>query len=133
MYPSRTISLAIARPYELVYAFLCDPRNLDRWTNGVLEAPVEPLGGRRWRTRFSGQEIVLTMTPPNPYGVLDLTVTGPKAPPRICRARLFPNGGGCEICFTLIQHPDEDDGVFASEAEWVRTDLVVLKTYLESL
>ncbi len=132
MFPSRTISLAIARPYEEAYAFLANPINLNRWTNGVLDVPVEPVGGQDWRTRFSGQEIRLTMTPPNPYGVLDVVIVGSDRPPRICRVRLFPNGDGCEICFTLIQHPGEDDGTFASEAEWVRTDLVVLKTYLEA-
>ena len=48
------------------------------------------------------------------------------------RARIYPNGKGCELCFTIFQASGMSDEKFASDFEWMKADLTVLKTYLES-
>ena len=40
MYPSRTITLAINRPLEMVYGFLVEPKNLTHWG----ASPIRSIG-----------------------------------------------------------------------------------------
>ncbi len=131
MFPSRTISLAIDRPCPDVYAFLSDPGSLVLWTGGLIHAPLLPAGNAVWTTRYEGKSVSIRFTPPNDFGVLDIHLSGPDIAERYYRVRVFPNGEGTELCCTVLQRPDEDDAHFASECEWLRVDLKVLKSYLE--
>lgn len=132
MFPSRTISLAIASPYDDVYAFLSNPSNLSRWTAGVLHAPVEPVTDLVWRTVHDGQTVGLEFSPVNAFGVLDLAVTNSRLGDRRYWIRVFPNENGTELCCTILQRPGEDDAGFQSEVDWLRTDLMVLKSFIEA-
>lgn len=132
MFPSRTISLAIQRPYHEVYPFLAEPANLARWTSGVLHAPLRHEDGADWSARYEDRSVRLHFTPINAFGVLDLTILDETGRQRIYRARAFPNGAGTELCCTIFQSEDESDLQFGSDAEWLRTDLAVLKSYLEA-
>ncbi|WP_338720989.1 hypothetical protein [Devosia sp. XK-2] len=131
MYPSRTISFTIGRPYSEVYGFLSQPRNLSRWTKGLLVGPIEPVGPNVWRTDFGGEVVDLHFTPDNAYGVLDLEVRSQTKAIRRYYVRLFPNGEGAELCVTVMQRAGESDVEFQSEVEWLRSDLGILKSYLE--
>lgn len=131
MQHSRTFSLAIDRPWTELYAFLADPRTINRWTQGVIAAPLVRLSDYEWQAMQDGQPVSILFTPPNSFGVLDVVLRWENQPPRHFVVRLFPNEEGSELCFTLFQRPGETDAQFASECEWLRTDLGVLKTYVE--
>lgn len=58
----------------------------------------------------------------------DPGVTGQRV--RICR--VFANGDGCEVTFTLFQTQDMPESQFADDAKSVEADLAELKRILES-
>ncbi len=132
MFPSTTISLVIDRPCPDVYAFLSDPSTLPHWTEGLLHAPLIPLSDWVWSSSHEGRPVTIHFTPPNPFGVLDIRVLGQSFLERHYRVRVFPNGEGTELCCTVLQCPNEGDAHFASECEWLRTDLKVLRSFLEA-
>ena len=132
MFPSRTISMAINRPSDEVYAFLSNPRNLTRWTGGVLVGPLEQVGEHIWQTDYEGAKVNLEFTPPNALGVIDLAITAHGAPDQFYRTRVFPNGAGTELCCTILQRAHESDAEFQSNIEWLRADLLVLKSFIET-
>ena len=133
MQHSRPISLAINRPWAELYAFLSEPRNINLWTQGVIAQPLEQVAEHEWRTSHEGVPVLIAFTPPNGFGILDLELRWTDQAPRHYRIRLFPNEEGSEICCTILQRPGESDAQFASECEWLRTDLEVLKAYAEGL
>ncbi len=132
MFPSRTISLVINRPCAEVYAFLSDPSTLPLWTAGLFNEPLVPVSAWAWSTRHEGQAVTIHFTPPNPFGVLDILVSGGVIKERHYRVRVFPNDQGTELCCTVMQAVSEDDAHFQSECEWLRTDLKVLRSFLEA-
>ena len=133
MFPSRTISLTINAPCAEVYDLLATPANLSRWTGVAYQAPLERVEDNVWRSHYEGQVVTLTFTPRNPHGIVDLQVTGRGAADRCYRTRVFANGKGTELCCTVLQREDETDEQFESECEWLRTDLQVLKSFLEAM
>lgn len=132
MFPSVTISLTFRRPFAAVYAFLCDPANLDRWTAGVVSSPIRHVADYHWQATFDGAQMELLFSPPNEFGVLDARIVGPHGVKRVYWSRLIPNGIGAELICTIIQGETETDAQFASECEWLRTDLKVLQNYIET-
>ena len=46
--------------------------------------------------------------------------------------RVFANGEGCELTYTMYQRAGTSDASFASEIEWVRADFLALKSLLET-
>ncbi|KQN76800.1 MULTISPECIES: hypothetical protein [unclassified Devosia] len=132
MFPSVTISLTIRRPFAAVYTFLSTPANLNEWINGVIERPLERLSDYHWQAQFDGEEVELHFTPPNVYGVLDLRVSDDRGTRRQYWVRVLPNDDGAELSCTILQVRGETDAQFASECEWLRTDLNVLRNYIET-
>lgn len=132
MYRSRTITVAIARPLERVHAFLADPRNLSRWGSGPRESFRE-IGPLEWETVGQDGVLRIKVTPKNRFGVLDFSMSpvGQQAP--AIPARVYANGKGSEFAVTMFQYDGISDERFASDCEWLQADLLVLKTYLESL
>jgi hypothetical protein len=129
MYPSRTLTIAIARPLDVVYPFLAEPRNLARW--GSMRA-YRKISDHVWETEDETGPVRIQFTPPNAFGILDHKIYRPGETVIVTRARIYANGEGCELCLTLFQPEGMSDAKFASDFEWMRTDLRVLKTYLES-
>lgn len=74
MFPSRTFSLVIDRPWAEIYGFLSDPRTLCHWTQGVIVEPVHSITDYQWRTSYGGEPVSIDFTPPNDFGVLDLSL-----------------------------------------------------------
>ena len=133
MLNSRVLIIPIERTYQTVYSFLADPRNFPRW--GVLEpgATMRHLDGSDYLVDLPRGRRVMRFTPYNAFGVLDYQVFsqgedgGPVNP-----VRLHPNEEGCELVFVWLQRPGVSDERFASELEWLNSDLLRLKTYLET-
>lgn len=131
MQHSRTFSLAIDRPWTELYAFLSDPRTINQWTQGVLAEPLLRISDYHWRTTYDGDQVSIFFTPPNGFSVLDVELHWADRSPRHFLIRIFANEEGSELCCTVLQRAEESDAQFASECEWLRTDLEVLKTYAE--
>jgi len=134
MFRTGIISIYIDRPFAPVYDFLLDPANLMRWMPSlgpmlrhvvdeewVAENPDWPIG-----------PLTMRFTPRNRYGVLDVAVSSASLGTMSVPCRLVPNGIGCEIIYLLRQSAGSTEDAFASEQEWLRSDLLTLKTLLEA-
>ena len=128
-YRSRTLSTTIARPWQEVYAYASDPRNMHHWAAG-LGRDFAP-DGDGWAFHDSaGHRIRLTFTPSNIYGVLDHDVFTPTGVVHV-PLRVMPNGDGAEVTFLILQLPGMTDSEFERDAATVQRDLDTLKTILE--
>ena len=135
MFKTSVISVFIDRPYSKVYQFLADPSNLTRWMPSL--GPVlRHVSGDEWiaeRPHWPTGPLLLRFTPPNPYGVLDCAVSVVGGATNTTPIRLVPNGRGCEIVYLIRQYPGVTDPAFNSEEEWLRSDLMTVKTMLEAM
>jgi hypothetical protein len=128
----RIIKVAIGRAYADAYEFLADARNFAAWGGGDPGAAVVPLGGRDWLVQIDGSSIVLRYSEPNPFGILDVQAF-PQAgqPGPVTSIRLYPNGKGSELCLVHFRRPEQTARQSASAAEWLQSDLLRLKSFLE--
>jgi len=133
MLNSVVVTVSIARPYADVYSFCADPLNFGRW-NSLPDAPMEALGGYQYLVDLPQGRRVMRFMPVNDFGVLDYQVyqrgetAGPTRP-----LRLIPNEEGTDLQMTWLQQPGVADEQFRSEVEWLRSDLLRLKTFLETV
>ena len=126
-------NLTIGRSCAEAYAFLADPRNFPVWGGADPGTGVKPLGGNDWRVHVNGKTLVLRCTPPNPHGILDYQsfVEG-TTPGRPTPLRVTPNLDGCDLAFTYFRRPEVTPEQFASDAIWLESDLLRIKTFLET-
>ena len=129
---SQTIVVDIAVPFELASAYLADPRNYAQWA-AVIPATYHQLENGDWsaEVRF-GSTRHIRFTPPNDEGIFDHAVFAPGEELLWMPMRLKPLGNHSGLSFTFIQRPDMSEEAFASTIEWVTTDLMTLKSVLES-
>jgi hypothetical protein len=128
---TQNISVSIAQPVSEVYAFLSEPQNFSKWASGLRHS-FRQVGGMEWLAETPIGPMKVRFSPPNSYGVLDHYVVPEAGMVMYNPMRVFANGGGCEVVFTLFQRPGMSDDDFARDADWVRRDLVTLKALLES-
>lgn len=132
MLKARTITVDIARPPEDVYNFLVEPGNLERWTLVKNGRPAPEAGPNSWAYDGERGSVIVHFTLPNPFLVLDYKM---QMGPQIVHAasvRIIRNGAGTVLTHTSVQQPLVPDSVFESEEEWMRSDLLVLKTLMET-
>ncbi|HWL68685.1 MAG TPA: hypothetical protein VNS22_09915 [Geminicoccus sp.] len=130
VFPARTVSVAIDRPWDEVNAYLSVPENFPAWASGL---------GRNFRTDGDGYSVDgpdgswhVRFTLPNPFGVLDHDVTAPDGSRTHNAMRVIPNGDGCLVMFTLLRMDGVTEEKFAADAAWVQRDLQALKALLET-
>ena len=131
MLKARTLTVEIARPPEDVYNFLVDPANLAGWTLVQNGRPDPTAGPNSWAYDGPRGTVIVHFTEPNPFFVLDYRM---QVGPQIIHAahvRIIPNGRGTVLTHTSVQQPLVSDVMFASEEEWMMSDLLVLKTLME--
>jgi len=132
MLNSTVVTVSIDRSYADVYAFCADPVNFARW-NLTPESPMTPLGGYEYLVELPQGRRVMRFMPANNLGILDYKVyeqgetDGPTRPIRLVR-----NEAGTDLQLTWFQQPGVSEEQFNSEVEWLRSDLLRLKTFLES-
>jgi hypothetical protein len=132
MLNSVVVTISIARPYAEVYRFCADPASFRRW-NLLPEGVMEHLGGNDYLVDLPQGRRVMTFIPPNAFGVLDYQVRGQdEAVGRTRPLRLIPNEEGADLQMTWFQQPGVSDEQFQSEVEWLRADLLRLKTFIEA-
>ena len=131
MLQARTLTVLIKRPTEEVYGFLVDPANLGRWTTVGPGRAAPEHGPLAWIYSSARGETLVRFTPPNEFFVLDYSVRMGSRTSHVASVRLIRNGNGTVLTHTSVQQPLVSDAAFASEAEWLQSDLLVLKTLLE--
>jgi hypothetical protein len=130
--PAQTLSISIAMPAAVVYAFVADPLRLPLWATGLGGSPT-PLPDGAWRVETSAGPMRVSFVPPNPFGVVDHQVMplAGEATAVDVPLRVVPNGAGSEVELTLFQQPGMSDEQYAADAVLVRADLERLKRVLE--
>jgi hypothetical protein len=131
MFQSRTISIQIQRDYDEVYDFLATPRNLQKWSAGM-GATFEYVSGSDWAVDHADGPMIITFAEYNKYGILDHVLAPIGGTPRFIPMRVFRNGEGAEILYTLFRMDNHSQEQFDSEIEWVLVDLGALKSLLEN-
>ena len=132
MLNSEVVTVSIDRPFAEVYDFCVDPLNFGRW-NALPGSTMEPIGGNEYLVDLPQGRRVMRFMQPNAFGILDYQVyergqvDGPTRP-----IRLVPNEGGTDLQLTWFQQPGVSDEQFRSEVEWLQSDLLRLKTFLEA-
>jgi hypothetical protein len=126
---SRTLSVRIDQPFAMVYQFLVDPANWNKWAFGLGKSLRRSDGG--WIADSDGGILKVRFTARNKYGVLDHTVIRPSGAQVYVPMRLITNGSGCELLFTLFREPGVTDEHYNADADFVRRDLNGLKELLE--
>jgi hypothetical protein len=131
MHASHVIKVSIDRPYKQVYDFLLDPLNFPRWAANP-DSDIRPMGGNDYLVDLPVGKRVIRFSPRNPFGVLDYEIlnegksVGPAVP-----VRLYRNGDGCDLTLFWLKRDGVTDEQFASDCEWVTSDLTRLKCLLE--
>lgn len=128
IYKSRHISISINRPASQVYAFASDPENLPRWASGLSTAVRRE--GHVWIADSPMGEVRVTFADKNEFGVLDHEVTLPTGEKVYNPLRIFPNGNGCEVVFTLYWLPGRTEEEFEKDTQMVKDDLDHLKNIM---
>ena len=132
MLKARTLTVQIARPVEEIYAYLVDPANLAGWTTVERGRPVPEAGPLVWAFDGPRGTVLVRFTPANPFFVLDYTLHAGGQLTHAAHVRLIPNGTGTVLTHTSVQQPMISDAAFASEEEWLLSDLLVLKSLMEA-
>lgn len=126
---ARNVCISIAAPWQRVYAYAADPRNLPRWAAGLAGSIAEE--GGAWVAESPMGRVRVQMAPRNVYGVLDHDVTLPDGQVFHNPMRVVPNGDGSELAFTLYRGAGVDAAAFERDAAAVARDLQTLKALLE--
>ena len=131
MLKARTLTVEIARPPEYIYKFLVDPANLAGWTMVQNGRPEPSAGPNSWAYDGPRGTVLVHFTPANPFFVLDYRIQAGPQTIHVAHVRVVRNGAGAVLTHTSVQQPLVSDAMFASEEEWMMSDLLVLKTLLE--
>lgn len=128
-FKSQHISVSINRPADDVYEFASNPANLPQWASG-LSGSIKKTDGE-WIAESPMGNVRVKFADENRFGVLDHDVTLPSGEMFYNPMRVFPNGDGSELVFTLYRLPGVSDGAFANDAKTITQDLQTLKSLLE--
>jgi len=128
--PSTTLSVSIERPWQAVYAFASNPRNLPQWAPGFALSVAPSSEG--WLVNTVNGPVSLAFAEPNAFGVLDHDVRLPSGQVFHNCMRVIPNGDASQVLFTLFQASGVSDEAFAADARLVEQDLQSLKRLLEA-
>ncbi len=127
---TRVVSQSIERPWQEVYAFAAEPRNMPQWASG-LGASLERVEGD-WVAQGPEGPVRVRFSERNGFGVLDHHVVLAPGVEVLVPLRVLPNGAGAEMQLTLFRQPGMSDTQFAADADWIARDLQTLKRLLES-
>lgn len=130
VYPTRHVSVGIARSAEEVYAFLADPAHFPQWAEGLGHSFVH-VEGMTWRAETPMGRMRVLFSEPNNHGVLDHAVIPDNGPAMHNPMRVVANGDGAEVIFTLFQRDGMSDDEMAADAGMIARDLAALKALLE--
>jgi hypothetical protein len=114
---------------DKVYGFLSNPENLSKWARGLGKS-VRKLNAD-WIVDTPQGPMKVRFIEKNNFGVLDHYVNPAPGVEVYVPMRVFANGSGSEVIFTLFRLPDMSDEKYAEDVGCVERDLTTLKTILE--
>lgn len=126
---SRDVACTISRPLAEVVAFAGDPANLPRWAAGLSTGIRNDDG--RWITDSPMGAVEVRFVGDVGSGVLDHDAVFPDGTVDRNRLRVRASGSGCEVVFTVAQHPGMSAADVDRDAAAVAADLERLRTVLE--
>jgi uncharacterized membrane protein len=127
---AKHISVAINRPATDVYEFVSHPGNLPKWAAG-LSGSIRKVG-EDWIADSPMGAVKVKFADKNKFGILDHDIILPSGVSVYNPMRVFPNGDGSEVVFTLYRRPGMSEQMFAEDAKAVIRDLQALKVLLEN-
>jgi hypothetical protein len=129
MLESCTLSICIGRPWKDVYEAIWRPETFPKWASGLSKSSLEK-DGEMWRAEGPEGVVRIRFTGHNPFGVMDHYVDTGSGVLIYIPLRVIANADGAEVLLTLFRQPEMSDEKFLADAEWVKRDLLALKTLL---
>ena len=129
MFESRTMSVAIGRPWREMYEAIWRPEMFPKWASGLSNSSLEK-DGEIWKARGPEGTISIRFTDHNPFGVMDHYVDTGSGPEIYVPMRIISNADGAEVLLTLFRQPQMSAEKFLADAEWVERDLLALKALM---
>lgn len=130
-YPCRHISTSVACDMHKLYRFASDPRNLPLWASGLSEGEMRQENGA-WYADAPMGRVQVEFAPANDYGILDHAVTLADGTAFHNPMRVFANGDGCEVVFTLLEQVPMTAEALEADAQTILKDLLALKRLMET-
>lgn len=123
------VSTTIDRPAGDVYAYVANPVNLSSWAAGLAHQEVQLEDGQ-WVADSPMGRVVVAFAPPNDFGIVDHDVTLPTGETVRNPMRVFPNGDGCDVVFTVRRRPGMSEADLHTDVDAVTKDLASLRDLL---
>src|SRR3989338_11346719 len=127
-FKSRYISVPIDCPPDQVYEFASNLANLGKWATGL--GAARNVNGD-WVADSPIGKIKIRFAEKNKFGVLDHDVILESGEKFDNPMRVFANGEGSELVFTLFKRGSMTDKMLDEDAKTVLKDLEKLKALLE--
>jgi len=124
------VSTTIERSVGDVYRYVSNAANLASWAAGLAQQEVQLVDGQ-WVVDSPMGRVVVTFAPPNEFGILDHDVTLPTGETVRNPMRVIPNGGGCDVVFTVRRGTGASEAEFAADVATVTADLARLRALME--
>jgi hypothetical protein len=128
LYPSRIVTLSIAKPYQDVYNFLSEPDNYYLWADGLNNLSFTD---GEWMIETSKGKAIVQFSIRNSFGIADHYIKFQDGFEIYVPLRVIENGEGADVQFTLFHHPALSFDDFERDAGLVEKDLRTLKNILE--
>ena len=134
LFQSRTLTVAIARDPDVVFAYVSQPANLPHWApsfcKSIRHANAQTREDR-WILTTADGEVVFYFLPTNTLGILDHVVMIAPGLEVHVPMRVVPNGDGSEFMLTIFQQPNMTQEAFERDIAFIERDLRTLKTLME--
>lgn len=130
IFTSLHVSVSIDRQASQIYEFASNPENLPLWAAGLSKS-IQYASGE-WIAESPMGKVKVKFAEKNKFGILDHEITLPSGESVYNPMRVFPNGEGSEVVFTLFRRPGISEREFLDDAAAVSKDLEKLKTLLSN-
>jgi hypothetical protein len=125
---SQTLSVDLNAPFQSVWSFLSDPKNLHLWTVDFALSQPQLKSGDQFTVQTPRGPLDLFVRADSESGVIDFHI-GVGGKFRQTPSRLLRNGeNNCIYIFTQFEPPDTPPGLFEKLVDNVRKEFDILAT-----
>jgi Polyketide cyclase / dehydrase and lipid transport len=125
------VSTSIQRDADEVYAYVTDPANLSAWAAGLADSPLRQIEDE-WVGDSPLGRVTVAFVGPNDLGVADHDVTLPSGERVTNPLRIFANGDGCDVVFSVRRLAAMSAADFEADVDAVARDLAALRSLMEA-
>jgi hypothetical protein len=126
-----TITVSVNRDWQDLYNAIWRPEAFRIWASGLSESTLETCGDH-WKAHGPEGSVTIRFTDYNRFGVMDHYVYLASGEEVYVPLRVFQNGAGAEVAFTLFRQPGMSIEKFEADAAWVKRDLATLRERFSS-